>query len=63
MLPFAIIELVKEILRTINNRTEGMTFEQKQAEYQLGWNIAKPFLWPFLPQESKDLIIKLIGNE
>lgn len=61
MLPLAVVGLIEQGLRLLNNWLEGQTPEQRQAGILIGWAIAKPILWPFLPQETKEQVVNLMG--
>lgn len=60
MTPLAIIALIEQVIRLVNNIIEGKPMEQRRAEAMVAWTLFKPLVWPFLPDETKTEIDKLM---
>ena len=60
MIPIAVLGVIEQALRAYNNFTEGKSSEQRRAEALIAFALFKPLLWPFLPEETKAEIDKLM---
>jgi hypothetical protein len=58
----ALIPLITEVLRAFNNLTEGKSPEQRKAEALIAWELVKPIIWPFLPEETRKQVDALMGS-
>ncbi|HET6454349.1 MAG TPA: hypothetical protein VFI02_08090 [Armatimonadota bacterium] len=62
MTPLAVIGLIEQVLKLVNNIIEGKSLEQRQAEALIAWNIFRPLIWPFLPDEVRVEVAKLMDK-
>lgn len=51
MIPTAVAELIKEILRLVNNLIEGTPMEQRRANAIMWYNVTFPIVKGLLPKD------------
>lgn len=62
MTPLVVIELAMEVIRLINNLTEGKPPEQRKAEAIIGYNLTWPIIKPLLPASTVEQVEGLMKN-
>jgi hypothetical protein len=61
-MPIVVLSLIEQVLRLINNIIEGKSPEQRRAEGLIGLTLLKTLTWPFLPEDTKAEVDKLMGQ-